>query len=161
VNVVNMTRIASGYAFSTDPVALVLGPTGLAFDSHRDLLYVASTADNAIYSIPDARRTKTDQGMGTLVYQDDAYLRGPLGLVLTPNGNLIASNGDTVNADPGFPSELVEFTPSGQFVAQMPVDANGTGGAFGLDLMTFGHQTILAAVDDVANTVEVWDVKRH
>jgi hypothetical protein len=42
------TRIAAGYAFRTDPTALVLGPTGLAHDRATDILYVASTADNAI-----------------------------------------------------------------------------------------------------------------
>ena len=45
------------------------------------------------------------------------HLHGPLGLVLAPNGDLITANGDAVNPIPTPPSELVEFTPAGKFVA--------------------------------------------
>src|SRR5262249_22086741 len=99
-----------------------------------------------------------DEGMGTVVYQDDAHLRGPLGLVLTPNGDLITTNGDAVNGDPNFPSEMVEFTPQGKFVDQVSVDTGGQGGAFGIALEKAGNQVRLAAVDDVANTLEVWTI---
>jgi hypothetical protein len=37
--------------------------------------------------------------------------------VFAPDGNLITSNGDAVNPDPTQPSEIVEFTKSGKFVA--------------------------------------------
>lgn len=40
------TRIASGYTSHSDPAALIVGPTGLAYDANADVLYVASTADN-------------------------------------------------------------------------------------------------------------------
>ena len=110
----SLTRIASGYLTRTDPAALVVGPTGLAYDAKRDILYVASTGDNEIFAIPNAGYRTSDAGMGTLVYQDNAHLRGPLGLVLAPNGDLITSNGDAVNPDPNQASELVEFTPGGQ-----------------------------------------------
>jgi hypothetical protein len=43
-NVNSKTQIASGYLHRTDP-ALVVGPTGLAFDPLRNVLYVASTGD--------------------------------------------------------------------------------------------------------------------
>ena len=152
------TRIASGYLFRTDPAALVVGPTGLAYDADHDTLYVASTGDNAIFALTNAKGTQQDEGMGTLVYQDNAHLRGPLGLVLTPNGDLITTNGDAVNPDPNFPSEMVEFTPTGQFVDQVSVDSSGQGGAFGIALESSGRQINLAAVDDVVNTLEVWTV---
>src|SRR5262249_20258366 len=58
------TQIASGYATRTDPAALVVGPTGLAFDPARDILYVASTGDNAIFAIPNAAFSQGDHGMG-------------------------------------------------------------------------------------------------
>ena len=54
IRVLSSTTIASGYAHRSDPNALVVGPTGLAFDPVTDVLYVASTDDNAIYSIPFA-----------------------------------------------------------------------------------------------------------
>ena len=107
----SLTRIASGYPTRTDPAALVIGPTGLAFDAKHDILYVASTGDNEIFAISKAKNRTSDAGMGSLVYQDDAHLRGPLGLVLAPNGDLITANGDAVNPDPNQTSELVEFTP--------------------------------------------------
>jgi hypothetical protein len=95
--------------------------------------------------------------MGTLIYQDNAHLHGPLGLILTPNGDLITSNGDAVNPDPNQQSELVEFTPSGQFVAELPVDSSA-GAAFGLALQTSGDQIHFAAVDDALNTLDIWTI---
>jgi hypothetical protein len=159
VTVESATQIASGYLIRPDPAALVVGPTGLALDRSRDLLYVASTGDNAIFAIPDAVERQSDAGMGNLVYQDNNHLRGPLGLVLAPNGDLITSNGDAVNPDATQPSELVEFTPSGHFVAQTPVDSSGQqGGAFGIALKRVEGRIVLAAVDDISNSLEIWIV---
>jgi hypothetical protein len=154
-NVESMTRIASGYLTHTDPAALVVGPTGLAYDRERDVLYVASTGDNEIFAIPDAADRTTDAGMGHLVYKDDAHLRGPLGLVLAPNGDLIASNGDAVNGDPTQPSELVEFTPSGKFVGQFSIDPS-QGAAFGLAISDEDGVVRFAAVEDATNKVDIW-----
>lgn len=155
-----LTQIASGYLIRPDPAALVVGPTGLVYDRDKDLLYVASTGDNAIFAIAKARRRGTDAGMGTLVYQDNVHLRGPLGLVLAPNGDLITTNGDAVNPDPTQPSEIVEFTISGQFVAETPIDSSGMqGGAFGIALAREDGETLFAAVDDISNTLEVWKVE--
>ena len=49
------TIIASGYLHRTDPAALVVGPTGLAYDALHDVLYVASTGDNAVFDQSTAR----------------------------------------------------------------------------------------------------------
>ncbi|HWN49005.1 MAG TPA: hypothetical protein VNO18_04130 [Xanthobacteraceae bacterium] len=46
-----------GYAHRFDPAALVLGPTGLAYDKATDTLYVASTADNKIFAVSHAGKT--------------------------------------------------------------------------------------------------------
>jgi hypothetical protein len=54
VTVVSKTRIGSGYAHQPNAAAVVVGPTGLAYDPYRDTLYVASTADNEIFAIGDA-----------------------------------------------------------------------------------------------------------
>jgi hypothetical protein len=151
------TQIASGYLIRTDPAALLVGPTGLAYDAARDILYVASTGDNAVFAIPDARRRTSDAGMGTPVYQDNVHLHGPLALALAPNGDLITSNGDAVNPDPSHPSELVEFTPQGQFVAQMSVDSS-PGAAFGLAIDSSQGQIHFAAVDDALNTLDIWTI---
>jgi hypothetical protein len=154
------TQIASGYLHRPDMAALVVGPTGLAYDADKDRLYVASAGDNTIFAIPHAGRRFSDAGKGRIVYQDDAHLRGPLGLVLAPNGDLITANGDAVNGDPAQPSELVEFTPEGHFVAQVSVDTGGQGGAFGIAIATSGDNIRFAAVDDINNTLDVWTLER-
>jgi uncharacterized protein (TIGR03118 family) len=151
----NMTRIASGYLTRTDPAALVIGPTGLAYDPKSGVLYVASTGDNEVFAVPDAGRRTSDAGTGPVVYQDNAHLRGPLGLALAPNGDLITANGDAVNPDPNQTSELVEFTPGGQFVGQFSIDP-AAGGAFGLAATDVGGILRLAAVDDNTNSLDVW-----
>jgi uncharacterized protein (TIGR03118 family) len=155
------TQIASGYLTRTDPNALVVGPTGLAFDPRTDTLYVASTGDNAIFAIPNALDTNHDHGMGRLVYQDSAHLHGPLGLVLAPNGDLITANGDAVNQDPKQLNELVEFTPSGKFVGQFQLDPGGAGGAFGLAVANFDGVVRFAAVNDNTNALDIWTFKQR
>ena len=81
---------------STAPV--IVGPGGLAYDSKNDTLYVAATGNNEIFAIKHASKTHSDNGTGALVYQDQAHLRGPIGLALAPNGDLLTTNGDAVNA---------------------------------------------------------------
>ena len=136
--------------------ALVLGPTGLAYDVTTDTLFVASTADNAIFAVPNAGNRTGSAGTGNIIFKDD-HLRGPLALAFAPNGDLITSNGDTVNPDPTQPSEIVEFTKSGEFVGQFNVDA-GQGGAFGIAIALVGGDTArLAAVDDNTNSIIVID----
>lgn len=87
-----------------------------------------------------------------------AHLHDPLSLALAlaPNGHLVTANGDAVDADPLQPSEIVEFTVDGRFVAPMQVDTV-PGAAFGL---AFGRgstgQLEFAAVDDNTNTATVW-----
>ncbi len=157
VTVTGATQIASGFLHRGDPVALVIGPTGLAFNKSQDVLYVASTGDNAIYAIPHASTRTTDAGTGSLVYQDPKHLHGPLGLIQAPNGDLLTTNGDAINPDPKHQSEIVEFTPDGHFIAQRSVDPVA-GAAFGLALGTFNNQTRFAAVDDNFNVLDVWNV---
>jgi len=158
--VIGKNQIASGYAHRSDPAALAVGPTGLAYDSVHDELYVAATGDNTVYRIAEASRRRTDAIRGEIVFHDEQHLRGPLGLVLAKNGNLITANGDAVNEEASQPSEMVEFTRNGKFVDQVPVDPSGQGGAFGLALVENEDQELqLAAADDLTNTLKVWDIK--
>ena len=153
--VVGMTQIASGYKHEENDTALVVGPTGLAFDAERDLLYVASTDDNAIYAIHNAGRIHNGRGKGSLIYRDDVHLHGPLALVLAPNGDLITANGDAVNEDDAQPSELVEFTPHGRFVGQCSISPD-PGGGLGIGVEVADGVLRFAAVNDNENTLNVW-----
>jgi hypothetical protein len=153
LTVLKMTTIATGYSHVPNAAALVLGPTGLAVDWQTDTLYVASTADNSIYAVGQARLRTTPVHRGMLVFADP-HLRGPLALKFAPNGHLLAANGDAVNDDVLHPSEIVEFTKYGQFVGEYDVDAS-QGGAFGLDTTRSGAFNY-AAIDDVTNSLSVY-----
>jgi len=160
VTVVSKTRIGSGYAHQPNAAAVVVGPTGLAYDPDRDTLYVASTADNEIFAIGEAGDRTSSAGTGVLVFEDQNHLHGPLGLVLGPNGNLIAANGDAVNPG-GTPNELVEFTPHGRLVAEYQMDAGAPGGAFGIASIVSHASIRFASVDDDLNTVTIWNLRSH
>ena len=116
VTVTGTTVIASGYAHRGDPAAFEVGPTGLVYDSTTDVLYVASTADNTVYSVQDPTTRTSSGGKGTIIYTDDAHLHGPLAMAEAPNGHLIVANSDVINSNPHLPSEYVEFTKQGKFV---------------------------------------------
>jgi hypothetical protein len=151
------TQIAKNYLVVANTAAVILGPTGLAYDAQEDVLYVASTADNEIFAVPNAgsRPAPPSNGTGTVIFNGQ-QLRGPLALVLAPNGDLITSNGDAVNADVNHPSEIVEFTKDGKFIGQFNVDP-AQGGAFGIAVESLGdNQARFAAVDDNTNDISVY-----
>jgi len=155
------TVIASGYLHAPDAVTFVDAPTGLVYDASRDILYVASTLDNAVYAVHDAGDRKQDGGVGTLIYKDPSHLHGALGMAMAPNGHLLVTNNDspTINPDPNQPSELVEFTVGGQFVKEISLDPT-PGGSFGLAVGYVGNGTVkLAAVDDSVNLFLIWTLK--
>jgi hypothetical protein len=148
--------LATGFTHRLDPAALVLGPSGLAYSPANDTLYVASSSDNAIYEVPTAAAPHGAAVNATLLVQDTNHLHGPLNLAILPNGHLLVANSDGSNLNPNQPSELVEYTATGQYVGQMSIDPNN-GGAFGLAVNSLGWGTFrLAAVDDNANVLKIW-----
>jgi hypothetical protein len=152
--------IASGYVHRGDPVTLFVSPTGLVYDDRRDVLYVASTGDNAVFAVRDAADRDMDGGVGTIIYQDNVHLHGALGLAMAPNGHLLVTNNDGINPDANQPSEIVEFTKDGRFVKQISVDPS-QGGSFGLAVRTTEDKAILAAVDDNTATLTIWTLDRE
>lgn len=152
------TQIASGYLHRCDPSAFVVGPTGLALNRETDTLYIASTGDNEIFSVSKAESRTADEGMGTLFIQDHAHLHGPLGLALSPDGDLISAQGDAVNPKTNRPSEIVEYTPQGHFAGEFSIDPS-PGSAFGLAIVPSGDGFRFAAVDDGTNVLDIWDVQ--
>jgi DNA-binding beta-propeller fold protein YncE len=153
IEVKSMVQIASGYAFAPNASALVVGPTGLVYNPLNGTLYVASTTDNDVFAIKNAAKTSSDQGTGSLVYEDPAYLRGLVGLALGPNEDLFTTNGDAINGDPTQPSELIEFTPRGRFIGQLSLDP-AQGAAFGLAFYSTSMDLVAATVNDDTNTLD-------
>jgi hypothetical protein len=147
IMVMKKTVIASGYQHQGDAVTFVDGPTGLVYDADHDTLFVASTVDNAVYAVQNAEKTTTNNGTGNVIYSDNTHLHGALAMVMAPNGHLLVTNNDVINSDPTQPSEIVEFTVTGQFVTQFSVDPS-QGGSFGLAVNVQNNIATFAAVDD-------------
>jgi hypothetical protein len=158
VTVTSTTVIASGYAHRGDPAAFEVGPTGLVYDQTTDILYVASTADNAVFAVQNAATRGNSGSRGTVIYTDAHHLHGPLGMAEAPNGHLLVSNSDVINSDPNEPSEIVEFTKQGQFVTQLSVDPL-QGGSFGLAVNVNSVESFFAAVDDNTATLTRWRMR--
>ncbi|MDH6108815.1 sugar lactone lactonase YvrE [Kitasatospora sp. MAP12-15] len=151
---VSSTEIGSGFGERTDPVALVVGPTGVGL-SPKGTLYVADSAGNRIAAIPDALKRRDSAGTGRTV-SCDGNLNGPLGLVVAPGGDIL-----TVNAGDG---NLVETSPHGDQVEVRQLDASGTppgaGALFGLAVRPQDHDTrpedrAVYFVDDATNKLDI------
>ena len=160
VTAMSKTVIASGYQHQSDPVTFVDAPTGLVYDPDHDTLFVASTLDNAVYAVQNAEKTTTNNGTGNVIYSDNTHLHGALAMVMAPNGHLLVTNNDVINSDPGQPSEIVEFTVTGQFVTQLSVDP-AQGGSFGLAVNVPNNIATFAAVDDNTASLLVWTLAQH
>ena len=146
--VLQSTVIASGFPERTDPAALVIGPTGVAFDLESGILYVADSLDNRIAAVPNALFRFDSANRGETISQGGA-LNDPLGLALTPNHHLVEANGDDGN--------IVEINPkTGKQVAVKLVDNSGgpppgSGALFGLLAVPGG----VYFVDDASNSLEL------
>ena len=160
VTVANKTVIASGYKHRGDPAAFEVGPTGLVFDPNLNVLFVASTEDNAVFAIQGALTRPGSGGTGSIIYTDAVHLHGPLAMAQASNGDLLVSNSDVINSDPNQPSEIVEFTKQGRFIKQLSVDP-AQGGSFGLAVNANGATTFFAAVDDNTATLTIWKFPLH
>jgi hypothetical protein len=158
VTLISKTQIGSGFGHQLIPAIVAVGPTGLAYDGDRDVLYVASTADNEIFGIAEAAKRTTSAGTGFVVFADQTHLHGSLGLTLSPNGHLITANGDGVNAG-GTQNDLVEFTKEGMLVATHQLDGGNPGAAFGIASTTGRDAIRFAAVDDDLNTLTIWTLR--
>jgi hypothetical protein len=106
--VIAETEIAGGFPERGDAAAFVKGPTGLALGP-SGTLYVADNIGNRVTSIPGALTLAHSAGTGTTL-SEGGQLANPLGLVLAPNGNLLAANATN--------GKIVEITPAGRQVGE-------------------------------------------
>jgi hypothetical protein len=142
-----ITVIGSGFSERTDPAALVIGPTGLGLSRNADMLYVADSLNNRVAAIPDPVFRVTSAGIGATVTQGGG-LNDPLGLAVSPDGNILTANGDN--------GLLVVSTPNGDQIQKVLLDSTGTppgnGALFGL-VPVPGQG--LYYVDDASNTLNL------
>lgn len=137
--------ISSGFPQRTDPAALVIGPTGVAFDAQADELLVVDTLDNRIAAIPNALTRTEATGTGTTVSKGGA-LNGPLGASLVGT-QLFVTNGDD--------GRLVQVNiQTGKQVGAEFIDTSGgpppgAGALFGLWAVS---DNAVYFVDDSTNT---------
>jgi sugar lactone lactonase YvrE len=140
---VSRMTIASGLGQRTDPSALVIGPTGLGL-GNDGTLYVADTLASRIAAIPAALFRVNSAGTGQTVSVGGS-LKGPLGLAIAENGDILTVNGGDGN--------MVETTPKGAQVAVKEVDTTGTGGGTLFGLAVTPHSVYF--VNDGNNTLNV------
>ncbi len=135
--------IADKIPWRDDPNALVIGPTGVALASNGTL-YLADTLDNRIAAIPQAMTRTTPVIEGGTTVSRGGHLKQPLGLALTPGGNILTTNAGDGN--------MVETTPAGKQVAVRTADTKtGEGSLFGLVVKSNG----VFYVDDGENTLRL------
>jgi hypothetical protein len=143
LRVTSMETVAEGFPERTDPAALVIGPTGVGL-GEEGTLYVADTQGNRIAAVPNAMYRQTPLGEGGETIATGGYLNNPLGLVITPNGDILTANGNDGN--------LVETTPIGAEFQPLDTGAGG-GGLFGLAIAP--HNQGVLFVNDTENTLDL------
>jgi DNA-binding beta-propeller fold protein YncE len=159
----SITVIASGFPERTDPAALVIGPTGVGLhaacasdiddcgdqgsDQEGARLYVADTLNNRIAVIDHPLTRTTSAGTGRTLTAGGS-LKGPLGLVVVPGGDVLTVNGGDGN--------VLEFSPAGAQRARMLLDKlNSPPGAGALFGLAFDASRGVYFVDDNANTLNL------
>lgn len=96
--VTSETVIDNALPESTDPTALVVGPTGLGFSGGT--LYVADSAANRIAAVGNAL-SRTSPTNGTTISAGDA-INDPLGPAIAPDRDIVTANGEHQTAQSGF-----------------------------------------------------------
>jgi hypothetical protein len=135
-------QVGSGFAVNKKTGWSTLGPSGLAYSSKKDELYIADGVTNTIVLFTHASEllvkdeivVKADGKSFTCKYPKTTCgklvlagkpLNAPVAMALLPNGNLVVANGAGGNT-------LVELTTTGTVLATKVVDKSKTSGVFGL-----------------------------
>ena len=132
------------FVWRANKAALIQSPTGVALTSNGTL-YVAETVGSRITKIPNAMTRTTPVADRSSTLSSGGGLNGPLGLLVAPNGDLIALNGNDGN--------VVEISPEGKQVAKVTLVANGAGDLFGAAIEP-GAQG-LVFVNDGTNAIDM------
>jgi len=115
--------IASALSPTSDPNALIIGPTGVGLGADG-VLDVADTLGSRIAAIPNALNRNSVLRNGGPTVTSGGDLMGPLGLVIAPGG-------DIVTADRG-DGNIVKTTPNGNQITTQTLVPTGAGDPVGL-----------------------------
>jgi hypothetical protein len=138
-----VTVIGTGFLSKANKATFVQGATGVALGRNGDL-YVAQTLRNRVSEIPQAMTRKTPDPNDASTLSSGGWLNGPLGLIIAPNGDVLAFN--------AFDGNAVEITPSGDQVAKKTLVPKGSGDLFGATIAPGG--TELLFVNDGTNALD-------
>lgn len=153
-------KIATGLPVNHGVPGNILAPSGLTYDSARDVLYVVDGAVNVVAAI---HGPATIPAGGIVVHGKDvegryasrvkivhygAPLNAPISAALLFNGDLVVANtGD---------NRLVELSPEGRVVSARVLDTGAPGALFGIAAAgTSTKTTQIFFNDDNDNTVKV------
>jgi hypothetical protein len=147
-----LTVIGAGFLSKANKAAFVQGPTGVALAKNGDL-YVAETVRNLISVIPNAMTRTTAVANGGVTLSKGGWLNAPLGLTITPNGDLLAMNANDGNA--------VEINLAGMQVAKKTLVPNGSGDLFGVTISPNGKELLFVNDAATANALDIARVHAH
>jgi hypothetical protein len=138
------TIVGTDFPWKANAAALVLAPTGLAL-SAGDTLYVDNSLTNTVSAIPHASTRSTPvTGAGGMITKG-GDLSAPLGLTLTPGGDILVVNGNN--------GLVVQISPSGTQMAKKQLVKNGAGDLFGLAVTPNGRGIYF--VNDGTNALDL------
>lgn len=151
-------KIASGFSVNHGVPGSILAPSGLTYDTKRDVLYVVDGNANRVVAIrapgtvPAGGIRVTPAGFAgpagaaARVVYAGAPLNAPISGTLLFNGRLVVGNtGD---------NRLIEISPRGRIKGNVLVDRGATGAIFGVAATgTSSETTRIYFNDDNANAV--------
>ena len=100
------------------------GHRSVAHSSQRARTIAGSAPRSHLQPPAAATRLDSREPGGTRILTSGGALNGPLGLILAPDGDLIAVSGGNGNS--------IETTPRGRQVATVPLARHGAGDLFGV-----------------------------
>jgi hypothetical protein len=158
--------IATGFPVNGGPPGSILGPSGLQYDAHRDMLYVVDGQNNSVTTISKVSSlhagcltVKSNGksfggrcGSQARILYEGAPLNGPISSALFFNGTIVVGN----TLDPNGENLMVEINPGGHVGEVRNVDTGAAGSLFGMVATgTNAADTKLYFNDDNDNNLQV------
>lgn len=140
--------------FVSTPVSITsgtVGPSGLAYSTLRDRLYIAGTLEGTngkIFYVENPLRCSPCT-LKTFAVCAPGNCNGPIGI----NMALVSPNVEDLLVANGGDGNLVQYKQNGTVVCSITGDANGAGTLFNVLTVPYGPSQQVAFVDDALNQV--------